>query len=140
MIAGERAHLQLYEAGAAAAISGLQFAHRGAAAGCSARPRSRPRSCPPTPTSRARRIVCVENTHNRSGGRVFPLDDVRAIGALAHARGLARHLDGARIFNAEVATRHSGARVGRALRLGVVLPLEGTRRADRLARCAARAS
>jgi threonine aldolase len=50
------------------------------------------------------RLVCVENTHAQSGGRVFPLDAIRRIGALARERGLRAHLDGARIFNAEVAS------------------------------------
>ena len=50
------------------------------------------------------RLVCLENTHNRGGGRVLPLAGVEAIGQWAAARGLARHLDGARLFNAVVAS------------------------------------
>jgi threonine aldolase len=102
-IAGEHAHLQLYEAGAAAAISGLQFftAGRGGLFGAADVEAA---ILPPDAHFPRTRIVCVENTHNRSGGRVFALDDVRAIGALAAALGLARHLDGARIFNAEIAS------------------------------------
>jgi threonine aldolase len=46
----------------------------------------------------------VENTHNRAGGRVFPSADACAIAERAHARGLAAHLDGARLWNASVAT------------------------------------
>ncbi len=49
------------------------------------------------------RILCLENTHNRSGGRVVPLDLHRELCAVAHDRGLKVHLDGARIFNAQVA-------------------------------------
>jgi threonine aldolase len=103
VIAGENAHLQLYEAGAAAAISGLQFltAGRGGLFGAA---EVEAAILPLDSHFPRTRIVCVENTHNRSGGCVFPLADVRAIGALAAARGLARHLDGARIFNAEVAS------------------------------------
>jgi threonine aldolase len=102
-IAGEDAHLQVYEAGAAAAISGLQFvtAGRGGLFGAADLEAA---ILPPDSHFPRTRIVCVENTHNRSGGRVFPLADARAIAALAAERGLARHLDGARIFNAEVAT------------------------------------
>ena len=48
-------------------------------------------------------LVCVENTHNRAGGRVFPQKDARAIAERARARGLAVHLDGARLWNASVA-------------------------------------
>jgi threonine aldolase len=47
--------------------------------------------------------VCVEDTHNRHGGVVWPLRDLRAVSDLAHARGLRVHLDGARLFNAAVA-------------------------------------
>ncbi len=50
------------------------------------------------------RLVCLENTHNRCGGRVFPLEKVREISAWARKNGLAMHLDGARIWNAIVAT------------------------------------
>jgi threonine aldolase len=50
------------------------------------------------------RLVYLENTHNRGGGRVFPLEKVQAIGAWAHGNGLLMHLDGARLWNAVVAT------------------------------------
>jgi threonine aldolase len=50
------------------------------------------------------RLVCLENTHNRGGGRVQPFDAVSEICGWAADNGLARHLDGARLFNAVVAT------------------------------------
>jgi threonine aldolase len=50
------------------------------------------------------RMVCLENSHNRGGGRVYPLEKVQAISAWAHANGLVMHLDGARLWNAVVAT------------------------------------
>ncbi len=46
------------------------------------------------------RVVELENTHNRGGGAVYPLDRVRALGALARRRGLHLFLDGARLWNA----------------------------------------
>ena len=49
-------------------------------------------------------LVWLENTHASSGGRVLPLDHVRAVAALAHEHGLKVFLDGARIFNASVAS------------------------------------
>jgi threonine aldolase len=49
------------------------------------------------------RVLCLENTHNRSGGRVMPLDLHNALCDLAHEQGLTVHLDGARIFNAAIA-------------------------------------
>ena len=48
-------------------------------------------------------LICLENTHNRCGGAVLTPDYTRDICALAHARGLKVHLDGARIFNAAIA-------------------------------------
>jgi len=53
------------------------------------------------------RLVCLENTHNRGAGKVFPIDKVRAICAWAQEAGLSTHLDGARLFNAKVATGQS---------------------------------
>jgi threonine aldolase len=49
-------------------------------------------------------LVWLENTHNARGGRVVPLDDLRAVAELARSRGLGVYLDGARIFNASVAS------------------------------------
>jgi threonine aldolase len=49
------------------------------------------------------RLVVLENTHNRCGGKVLGVDYCRAVGALAHEYGLFTHLDGARLFNAAVA-------------------------------------
>jgi len=48
--------------------------------------------------------LSVENTHNFSGGAVLPIEDLRAVRALADRAGLAVHLDGARVWNAHVAT------------------------------------
>jgi threonine aldolase len=50
------------------------------------------------------RLVCLENTHNRGGGKVYPLEKVQAISAWAHGHGLIMHLDGARLWNAVVAS------------------------------------
>ena len=50
------------------------------------------------------RLVCLENTHNRGGGKILPYDNVEAICRWARENGLSTHLDGARLFNAVVAT------------------------------------
>jgi threonine aldolase len=50
------------------------------------------------------RLVCLENTHNRGGGKVFPLENMVRITAWAREHGLATHLDGARLMNASIAT------------------------------------
>jgi threonine aldolase len=50
------------------------------------------------------RLVCVENTHNLKGGRIWPLEAVEAVADCARRHGLLLHLDGARLLNAVVAT------------------------------------
>lgn len=49
-------------------------------------------------------IVAIENTHNAAGGRIFPIEEARAVSKVAHDAGAAVHLDGARLFNAVAAT------------------------------------
>ena len=53
------------------------------------------------------RLVCLENTTNVGGGRVYPLAQIRRVCDWAHAQGLKTHLDGARVFNAAVASGES---------------------------------
>ncbi len=50
------------------------------------------------------RLVCLENTHNRGGGKVHPITTIAEISGWARAHGLAMHLDGARLMNAVVAS------------------------------------
>lgn len=108
VIVGEGAHFVWYECGAGAVLSGVQFAVAGSGGLYTAedmieavKPKAYyyPRSS----------LVCVENTHNRGGGRVFPQAEIVRIGRAARDRGLAFHLDAARIWNASVA---SGLSVG----------------------------
>jgi threonine aldolase len=49
------------------------------------------------------RVISLENTHNRCGGAALPMEYIRQAAALAQARGVLLHLDGARIFNAAIA-------------------------------------
>jgi threonine aldolase len=59
------------------------------------------------------RIVTVENTHNSSGGRVWPIEEIRALAATCHDYDLAFHLDGARLVNAAIASGLTPAEIGR---------------------------
>jgi threonine aldolase len=59
------------------------------------------------------RIVAVENTHNSSGGRVWPLEEIRALAATCREHELAFHLDGARVVNAAIASGVPPAEIGR---------------------------
>ncbi len=70
---------------------------------CTFRPRSR---YYPAPS-----LVCVENTHNGAGGRIATLDELRAVRMAAAEQGLPVHMDGARLWNASVATGISLAEI-----------------------------
>ncbi len=50
------------------------------------------------------RLLCLENTHNRGAGKIYSLARIHSLCDWAHAEGLKTHLDGARLFNASVAT------------------------------------
>ena len=50
------------------------------------------------------KLLCLENTHNRGAGKVYSLSRVQSLCDWAHSQGLKTHLDGARLFNASVAT------------------------------------
>ena len=50
------------------------------------------------------RMICLENTHNRSGGTIYPLDEIKKISEFARSHEMLLHLDGARLWNAWVAS------------------------------------
>jgi threonine aldolase len=103
VIVGEGAHPVWYECGAGAALSGVQFAVAGLGGlyGLSEMLEAIKPSAYFFPRTS---LVSVENTHNRAGGRLFPQTDVIAVCEGARARGIATHLDGARIWNASIAS------------------------------------
>ena len=109
VIVGEGAHVVFYESGAGPALSGVQFAIAGQGGLFDAedvRALVHPKDAYYCPRSS---LVCIENTHNRAGGRVFPQDRVLSIARAARELGLGLHLDGARIWNAEVRSGLSAA-------------------------------
>ena len=59
------------------------------------------------------KAIAVENTHNFGGGTVQPITEIEKLSVAARARGIAMHLDGARIWNAHVASRVSFADYGK---------------------------
>jgi threonine aldolase len=103
------AHAMNFEGGAGAVLSGVQFfgipGNRGIfdAAQVEAAIRIDDVHFPVS------RLVVIENTHNRGGGSVFPLSKIHQIRELAARRGLRMHMDGARLWNACVATGISPA-------------------------------
>ncbi|MFL2956340.1 MAG: threonine aldolase family protein [Candidatus Thalassarchaeaceae archaeon] len=58
-------------------------------------------------------LVCVENTSNRGGGTCYPQETLDAIAKIAHDNDCAAHMDGARLFNAAIATSTDPARIVR---------------------------
>ena len=59
----------------------------------------------PDPHFPRSRLVCIENTHNLRGGRVWPIAAIESVAKCARKHGLGMHLDGARLFNASVALK-----------------------------------
>jgi len=55
------------------------------------------------------KLLCLENTHNVGGGSIWPIEQLMAVTATARTRGLALHLDGARLWHASAATGISEA-------------------------------
>ncbi|MFH1465261.1 MAG: low-specificity L-threonine aldolase [Pseudomonadota bacterium] len=110
----EDAHIYWYEAGAPAVISGVLTRRLPTACGLLL-PEAIAPALPPAGDLHfaPARLLCVENTANRGGGTVYSLARLDAITAIARAQGLATHLDGARIFNAEVASGVPAARLAR---------------------------
>ncbi len=99
----EWAHLRNYERGAAAALSGTAFRTVPGEGGLIT-PEQVEEALAWSGTRLPRVSLLVwENTHNAAGGTVLPVDPVTAATAVARERGLAVHLDGARLFNAAVA-------------------------------------
>ena len=115
MILGNLNHIYLYEQGGSAALGGVH-----------------PRPVPTQPDGTldlhdveeairgdnehfpVSRLLAVENTHNRCGGRALPVEYMDAAGQLAHDHGLKFHVDGARLWNAAVALNVSPARLVQA--------------------------
>lgn len=104
VICHDGAHFLLYEVGSLAAVAGV-----------ASRPLAGPRGVldpsevaraihPPMYTFPRTSVVALENTHNTAGGAIYPIDDMRAIRKVADDHVTKVYLDGARIFNASVAT------------------------------------
>ena len=98
------AHIYRYEAGAPAVLSGVLVTCVAAPGGQLRWEDIEPELNPSDVHCAPPALICLENTHNRAGGRILPQANVVAIGEAAHARGLRVHLDGARLWHAHIAT------------------------------------
>ncbi len=105
LIADEDAHVFMYEAAGAAVLAGVQIRPVPTLAGImtpeEVAARIRPHDDEHQPITAA---ICIEDTHNRHGGIAWPPDALDAVTAEARRQGLRVHLDGARLFNAALAT------------------------------------
>jgi len=113
IIAHADSHVYQYESGAPAALAGCSFCllpgRRGIFEVDALRQAVRPDDSHYPHSA----LVVVENTHNRGGGAVWPLERVDQVCEAAHTLGLATHIDGARLLNACVKTGHAPAAYAR---------------------------
>jgi threonine aldolase len=108
-IVSRECHAGWHETGGSAANAGVQLVEigaRGVFDAAALEAAIKPRGLPVYPPTT---LVEIENTHNRSGGIVFPQDEVVRVCALARSRGIATFLDGARLWNASVASGRAEA-------------------------------
>jgi threonine aldolase len=102
------AHIFQYESGSPAALSGLQLypvkGDNGIIDPESVRPLVRPVSAYYMPRSK---VLEVENTHNRAGGTIYSIEQIEKLKNIADEYNLKYHLDGARLWNASVASGNS---------------------------------
>ncbi|MEW6196168.1 MAG: GntG family PLP-dependent aldolase [Bacteroidota bacterium] len=106
VICEKDAHIFQYESGSPAALSGLQLSLIGGdKKGIFRTEQVTPLIRPASAYYMARtRVIEIENTHNRAGGTINPIDNIKSISVLAKKYNLFTHLDGARIWNAYVET------------------------------------
>lgn len=107
VIVEENAHIFYYEAGAPAVLSGVQLrplaGEKGVLSAKQIEAAIRQDNVHFPETS----LICLENTLNRGGGRVFPQQEIDEIRKVADAHHVKLHLDGARLWNAAVASGRS---------------------------------
>jgi threonine aldolase len=103
ILAEEEAHILYYECGAPAVISGVVTWTLPSNLGVMDPGVIEAHIVKKSLHSPGTTLLCVENTHNRAGGTVVPLEAMRAYRELCGRQGMRLHLDGARVFNASVA-------------------------------------
>jgi len=98
------AHLNFYESGGPAALSGVMCRWLPGVRGIFTAADVEAALRPPDQHFPTTKLVCAENTHNRGGGSVWPLTHIHEVAATARKHHLRLHLDGARLWNASVAS------------------------------------
>ena len=105
VICEKDAHIFHYESGSPAALSGIQLMPVEGKLGVISVEQVEPLIIPESAYYMPRtKVVEIENTHNRAGGTVFPIERIKEIKEIVKKYNLLFHLDGARIWNASVAS------------------------------------
>jgi len=104
VICEDNCHSFNYECGGAAFLSGVQLRALPGKRGVITAEQVEQAIRPPDHHFPQTRLVVLENTHNRAGGTIYPLTEIEAIAGIARSKGLKMHLDGARLWNASVAS------------------------------------
>lgn len=100
----EDGHTYLFEAGGSARLWGVHARPLPAHEGCLDPPAIEASIRPQDPHFPRTSLVIIENTHNLAGGRVVPVERIRAVSDVCARHQLRLHVDGARLFNAVVAS------------------------------------
>lgn len=100
-------HVFNHQVAAASVLSGLQLNPLDGDRGVITVEQIAPHVRPANIHQPVSRVIAIENTHNRAGGRIFPIEEMRRIKAFAHSNNMKVHLDAARLANAVVATGNS---------------------------------
>jgi len=104
VIMEKESHTFNYEVGGAAALAGVQINPLIGDRGILEQEQVEEAIRMPNVHIPQTKLICIENTHNRGCGAIYPMKKIRTISQLAEERKLKMHLDGARLFNACVAT------------------------------------
>lgn len=104
VIAHRDAHIIHYETGAPAALAGVMIRPLDGECGLFDEADVAAAVRPASPNFPMSRLLVVENTHNRGGGAIWPMEQIRRVSAEARRHNLRLHLDGARLWNASAAT------------------------------------
>lgn len=113
LIADASSHIYNFESGGTAAISGVQCRPVHTEEGLlSAKEIEEAIQSPILPRARTG-LICIENTHNRGGGAIYSMDTLHVIKKLSDKRSIPLHMDGARVFNASVASDVPVAEIAR---------------------------
>jgi threonine aldolase len=107
VICDYNSHIFNYESGAAGLLSGVQLHPITGENGHPTAEQIEEAIRPSDDHFPQTKLICLENTHNRAGGTIYPIEEIEKIHQLANKHNLKLHLDGARLWNAAIKTGKS---------------------------------